>query len=72
MTVPVAVAIAERSFYKLKLIKNFLRSSMSQERLSDLALLSIDNEKAKSLNFSLVQKQDGKISSFQPPACKLL
>ena len=31
MTVSVTVATAERSFPKLKLIKNFLRSSMSQE-----------------------------------------
>ena len=34
MTVPVIVATAERSFSKLKLIKNFLQSSISQERLS--------------------------------------
>ena len=53
-TVPATVATAERSFSKLKLIKNFLRSSMPQERLSGLAL----------------QKQDEKILSYQPPACK--
>ena len=41
LTVPVTVVTAERSFSKLKLIKNFLRSSMSQERLSGLSLLSI-------------------------------
>ena len=34
MTVPVIVATVEKSFSKLKLIKNFLQSSMSQERLS--------------------------------------
>ena len=77
MTVPVTVATAEKSFPKLKLIKNFLRSSMPQERLSGLALLSIENKRAKNLDFkklsssSLVQKQDGKISSFQLPASKL-
>ncbi|XP_046686683.1 zinc finger MYM-type protein 1-like [Homalodisca vitripennis] len=38
MSVPVTVAKAERSFSKLKLIKNYLRSSMSQQRLTDLAL----------------------------------
>ena len=57
MTVPVTVAMAERSFSKLKLIKNFLRSSMSQERLSGLALLSIKNEGAKNLNFRKVIQQ---------------
>ena len=46
-TVPVTVATAERFFSKLKLNKNFLRSSMYQERLSGLALLSIKNERAK-------------------------
>ena len=58
MTVPVTVATAERSFSKLKLIKSFLRSSMSQERLSRLALLSIENERAKSFdlkNYSAVR-----------------
>ena len=33
MTVLVTVATAEKSFSILKLIKSFLRSSMSQERL---------------------------------------
>ena len=77
MTVPVTVATAERSFSKLKLIKNFLRSFMSQDRLSGLALLSVEKERAKILTLeklsssSLMQKQNGKISSFQPPASKL-
>ncbi|XP_053156183.1 zinc finger MYM-type protein 1-like [Hemicordylus capensis] len=50
LTLPVTVASSERSFSKLKLIKNYLRSSMSQERLSGLALLSIENERAKKLD----------------------
>jgi hypothetical protein len=32
--VPVTVASAERSFSKLKLLKNYLRSTMSQDRLN--------------------------------------
>ena len=44
MTLPVAVATEEKSLSKLKLIKNFLRSFMSQKRLSGLALLSVENE----------------------------
>jgi hypothetical protein len=41
-TIPVTVALAERSFSKLKLLKNYLRSSMSQERLNGLATLCIE------------------------------
>ena len=44
------MASAERSFSKLKLIKTYLRSSISQERLDGLALLAIENEGAKQLN----------------------
>ena len=57
MTVPVTVGTAERFFSKLKLIKKFLRSSMSQERLSDLALLLIENEQAKNFDFRKVIQQ---------------
>ncbi len=39
---PVTVASGEQSFSKLKLIKNYLRTSMSQERLCRLALLSTE------------------------------
>jgi hypothetical protein len=35
------VALAERRFSKLKLLKNYLRSTMSQERLNGLTTLCI-------------------------------
>lgn len=54
LTVPVTVAKAERSFSKLKLIKNYLRSSMSQQRLTDLALLSIENDRARKIDFDRI------------------
>ncbi|XP_022003219.1 zinc finger MYM-type protein 1-like [Helianthus annuus] len=44
LTIPVTVASAERSFLKLKLLKTYLRSSMSQERLNGLATISIESE----------------------------
>ena len=44
LTIPVTVASAEKSFSKLKLIKSYLRSTMSQERLGGLAILSIEKE----------------------------
>ena len=41
LTIHVTIASAEISFSKLKLIKSYLRLTMSQERLSGLAILSI-------------------------------
>ncbi|XP_074289720.1 uncharacterized protein LOC141615004 [Silene latifolia] len=43
LTIPVTVASAERSFSKLKLLKSYLRSTMSQDRLNGLAMITIEN-----------------------------
>ena len=50
VTLPVTVASAERSFSKLKIIKNYLRSTMRQDRLDELAIISIENEEARALD----------------------
>ena len=42
LTIPVTIAFAERRFSKLKLIKSYLRSTMSQKKFSRLAILSIE------------------------------
>jgi hypothetical protein len=42
--VPVTVASAERTFSKLKLLRNYMRSTMSQERLNGLAILCIEKK----------------------------
>ena len=44
LTAPVSVASAERSFSKLKLLKNYLRSTMSQEWLNGLAMCTIEKD----------------------------
>ncbi|KAK7170655.1 hypothetical protein R3I94_000757 [Phoxinus phoxinus] len=54
LTIPVTVASAERSFSKLKLIKSYLRSSMGQSRLSGLAILSIENARARYLDLYMI------------------
>ena len=54
LTCPVTVASAERSFSKLKLIKSFNRTSMTDSRLSSLAMLSIENDCARSLDYDNV------------------
>lgn len=51
LTICVSVASCERSFSKMKLIKNYLRSTMSQSRLSDLAVLSIEHELTRQIDF---------------------
>jgi len=47
---PDTVASAERSFCKLKLIKTFNRSYMTENRLSSLAMLSIEASCVHSLD----------------------
>ena len=54
LTVPATIASAEKSFSKLKLIKNYLRSSMGQDRLIYLARLSIESDIARKIDFDVV------------------
>ena len=51
-TIPATVAEAERSFSKLKSIKNYLRTTMNQDRLSDLGMLAIENKIAREVDYS--------------------
>ena len=55
LTLPVTVASAERSFSKLKIVKTYLRSTMSQGRLASLAILSIESETSLDLDFPRLQ-----------------
>ena len=41
----------EKSFFRLKRIKNDIRSTMSQERLSGLIILCIENDKLRLFDF---------------------
>ncbi|KYQ52448.1 hypothetical protein ALC60_08436, partial [Trachymyrmex zeteki] len=52
LTMPISVVTGKASFSKLKLIKNYLRSTMTQTQLSDLAIISIENEVSNSLNYT--------------------
>ncbi|XP_048344871.1 uncharacterized protein LOC125428571 isoform X2 [Sphaerodactylus townsendi] len=51
LTIAVSIASCERTFSKLKLILSYLRSSMGQQRLCDLALLSVEREETEKTNF---------------------
>lgn len=57
LTLPVTVASGERSFSKLKIIKNFLRSTMLQNRLSGLAMIGIEHKLCDELCFKEIIKQ---------------
>jgi len=50
----VTVASDERSFSKLKLIKTYLRSTIANERMVSLSVLSIENEIAAKIDFSTI------------------
>ena len=41
----------ETSFSCLKIIKNYLRSTMSEKRLNDLAVLSIESDTLEAISF---------------------
>ena len=57
LTISVSVASCERSVSKLKLIKTYLRSTMSQERLSNLAILSVEKDTFESVNLDAIIDQ---------------
>ncbi|GKB66542.1 zinc finger MYM-type protein 1-like protein [Tanacetum coccineum] len=70
LTISVTVASAERSFSKLKLIKSYLRSSMSQERLNGLTLIAIENDILESVYYedlinSFASKNARRIALFK-------
>ena len=49
---PVTAASAERSFSKLNLTKTYLRSTMAQERLSGLAIISANNKTGDKITYN--------------------
>jgi len=57
LTIAVSVATCERSFSKLKLIKNYLRSSMSTLRLRNLATLSAEQQLTDEINFDIATEE---------------
>ena len=54
LTIVVSTAECERSFSTLKCTKTYLRSTMSEQRLVDLAVLSIEKELSQNLSLDEV------------------
>ena len=51
LTIPVTVASAERSFSKLKLLKSYMRSTMTQKRLNGLATIALEIDVLEKINY---------------------
>ena len=54
LTIAVSIAGCESSFSKLKFILSYLRASMGQDRLCDLALLNVEKETVEKINFDVI------------------
>jgi hypothetical protein len=54
LIMPLTVASAKRSFSKLESLKNYLRSTMSQERLNGLAICSIEMKILESIELDII------------------
>ena len=57
LTIAVSIASCERSFSKLKIILSYLRTSIGQDRLSDLALMSVEREVLEQIDFDDIINQ---------------
>ena len=54
LTIPVSVASGERSFYRLKLIKNYLRSTTTQDKLNSSTIMSIESQEVRQLDLQTI------------------
>ena len=71
LTLPVSNCTGERSFSLLKRINNALRSTMGQECLSSLAILSIESELVRQIDFSTLIANFAELNSRRKPVKKL-
>lgn len=51
LNIPTTMKYAERNFSKLKLLKSYLWSTMSQERLNVLTIIAIKNDRLKNIDY---------------------
>ena len=54
LTIPVTVASSKLSFSKLKLLKSYLRSTMTQERLNDLAMIALEGDLLEKIDYERI------------------
>lgn len=63
LTLPVANTEGERSFSVLKRVKNQLHSTVGQEKLCDLSLLTIEADLTNNINFESIVAEFAKLKS---------
>ena len=54
MTLPIGSTKCERTFSKLKFVKNNLRSTMGQKQLNSLMLINVERDLTKVLDYEQV------------------
>ena len=59
-----SAASGERTFSRLKLIKNYLRSAMTQDRLNSLAIMSIERSKEIGIKNILEEFKEQKLRNL--------
>ena len=48
------VALAEQSFSKLKLLKSYLCSTMTQESLNDLSIIALESDMLENIDYESI------------------
>ena len=54
VTIPVTSATAEQSFSTLNRVKSYLRSTMAEDRLNNISILSIESELSRNIDYDKV------------------
>lgn len=65
LTLLITTTRAERSFSKLKIIKDYLRVTMLQDRLSDLTINSIEPDLCENVDYSNIIGNFVKINAIK-------
>jgi len=63
LTIPIGSATCERSFSCMRRIKNWLRTSMEQDRFSNLAILNIERDMSNNINNNDILEKYNKIKN---------
>lgn len=67
LTLPVSTAFNERFFSTLKRVKNYLRLTMGDKRLSDLMVIATEKEEADTLDLNEAVDSFAKLKSRKFP-----